>query len=587
VTWCRDPQGAEAIASGVMADKLISGHNYSRIMPTFRHFKFVSVGIAIALSYTEPGASENLPSLLQTESNLVKRWDIQPAVAPIQRRLTGFPLDSQKVGLQALGNTAQPMSPLGAVNIVQSPAPTIPQPSSAQPEKNASESLNPSSNPLLFPTQPEEVQIQSTQSITLQQALELARRNNRELQTAKLTLERERAALQEALAAEFPTAGVSADFTRTDSAQAELSNRRQANNSLRQFLDDQSPVSASFNTALELSYDLYTAGRRPATIRAAEEQVRFQQLEVERLSEEVRLNATNAYYDLQEADAQVEIARAAVTDAAQSLRDAQLLERAGLGTRFDILQAQVSLANANQDLTRSISQQRIRRRQIVQLLSLAQSVEVSAADPIEVADKWNLSLEQSIILAYKNRAELEQQLVQRDINEQQRRIALAAIRPQASLSASYNILGVLNDNEGPADGLTLGARLRWNFFDGGAARARAEQARKNIAIAETRFADQRNQVRFEVEQAFYQLNANAQNIQTASFALQQAQESLRLARLRFQAGVGTQTDVINQQTSLTRARVNQLTAILDYNRALAALQRSITNLPDSNLFDLP
>jgi outer membrane protein TolC len=221
------------------------------------------------------------------------------------------------------------------------------------------------------------------------------------------------------------------------------------------------------------------------------------------------------------------------------------------------------------------------------LLSLAQPVEVSAADPIETAGDWELSLEQSIILAYKNRAELEQQLVQRDISEQQRRIALAAVRPQATLSASYNILGVLDDDLTPADGLTLGARLQWNFFDGGAARSRAQQERTNIAIAETRFADQRNQVRFDVEQAFFDLNANKENIQTASFALTQAQESLRLARLRFQAGVGTQADVITQQTELTRARGRRLTAILDYNRALAALQRAVTNLQGSNLFDLP
>jgi len=264
-----------------------------------------------------------------------------------------------------------------------------------------------------------------------------------------------------------------------------------------------------------------------------------------------------------------------------------LLEQAGLGTQFDVLQAQVSLAGANQDLTRAISQQRISRRQIVRLLSLAQPVEISAADPIETAGDWELSLEQSIILAYKNRAELEQQLVQRDISEQQRRIALAAVRPQATLSASYNILGVLDDDLGPTDGFTLGARLQWNFFDGGAARARAQQERTNIAIAETRFADQRNQVRFDVEQAFFDLNANKENIQTASFALTQAQESLRLARLRFQAGVGTQADVITQQTELTRARGRRLTAILDYNRALAALQRAVTNLQGSNLFDLP
>jgi outer membrane protein TolC len=135
--------------------------------------------------------------------------------------------------------------------------------------------------------------------------------------------------------------------------------------------------------------------------------------------------------------------------------------------------------------------------------------------------------------------------------------------------------------------LALGARLQWNFFDGGAARARAKQETASIAIAESTFASQRNQFRFDVEQAFFTLNANRENIQTASFALERAQESLRLARLRFQAGVGTQTDVINQQTALTTARGNRLRAILDYNRALADLQRAISNLPNSNLFALP
>jgi len=465
-----------------------------------------------------------------------------------------------------------PLPSLDGASIVQSPRPNR--------EAPAPEYLNPSPNPLLFPTQSQEVQIRTIQPITLQQALELARRNNRTLEAAKLTLERNQAALQEALAAEFPTLGVTATFSRNESAGQRIQSNALGNT-------NNSVISETFNGALQANYDLYTSGLRPAQIRQAEEQVHFQQLEVERLSEQLRLDITTAYYALQQADAQVEISQASVTDAAQSLRDAQLLEQAGLGTRFDVLQAQVQLANANQNLTRSISQQRIARRQIVQLLSLSQTVDISAADPIEVAGQWSLSLEQSIVLAYKNRAELEQQLVQRDIGEQSRRIAVAAVRPQASLSASYNILGILNDGLGPAGGLSLGATLRWNLFDGGAARARSEQAKKNIAIAETRFADQRNQVRFEVEQAFFNLNANAQNIQTASFALQQAEESLRLARLRFQAGVGTQTDVINQQTALTNARVNRLTAILDYNRALANLQRATSNLPDSNLYKLP
>ncbi|MBD1805752.1 TolC family protein [Microcoleus sp. FACHB-SPT15] len=501
------------------------------------------------------------------------------------------PLGSALLPADRLGeNTAnnpdvsEPSQDIVAPTIVQSPASDIAQ-SPPGNQGSAPEFLNPSANPLLFPTEAEEVQVQITQPITLQQALELAQRNNRDLREARLTLERSQFQLQEALAAEYPTATFGADFTRSDSAQRELGIEAQADNPLAP--DDDDTISTTFNGTVELSYDLLTAGRRSANIRAAREQVRFQQLDVERIFQQLRLDTIRSYYDLQEADAQVEISQAAVTDAARSLRDAQLQEQAGLGTRFDVLQAQVQLANENQGLIRGVSQQRIRRRQLTQLLSLAQPVEVSAADPIEVAGDWELSLEQSIILALKNRAELEQQLVNRNISQQQRRAALAAIRPQASVFASYNILGVLDDDFGPADGLSLGARLQWNFFDGGAARARARSEETEIAIAENRFADQRNQVRLEVEQAFFELSANEENIQTASFALEQAQESLRLARLRFQAGVGTQADVITQQTQLTRARVNRLNAILDYNRALAALQRAISNLPDSNLFDLP
>jgi hypothetical protein len=82
-------------------------------------------------------------------------------------------------------------------------------------EKPAPTYLNPSPNPFQFPSLPESVQIQRTQPITLQQAAELAQRNNRSLQTSQLSLERSRAALQEATTAEYPTLGTSADITRS------------------------------------------------------------------------------------------------------------------------------------------------------------------------------------------------------------------------------------------------------------------------------------------------------------------------------------------------------------------------------------
>ncbi len=70
--------------------------------------------------------------------------------------------------------------------------------------------LNPNPNPLQFPTEPEEVRIEVTDAISLEQALELARRNNRQLQVALLTLERSRANLREAQAAQYPNLSIQA-----------------------------------------------------------------------------------------------------------------------------------------------------------------------------------------------------------------------------------------------------------------------------------------------------------------------------------------------------------------------------------------
>jgi outer membrane protein TolC len=448
--------------------------------------------------------------------------------------------------------------------------------------------LNPQPNPLQFPTKPEEVRILGTQPVTLDQALQLARSNNRQLQVALLQLERSQFALREARSALYPNINLSTTLTRQQSAQSQLAveaeerRREDLSPQQREALEAQQPLSPDepstiFNGGPELSYNIYTSGARRARIEQAEEQVRFNLLEVEQLSEEIALNVSTQYYNLQQADELVRIAEVAVENAQVSLRDAQALEQAGVGTRFDVLQAQVDLANAQQQLTNALSDQRITRRQLANLLSLSQVVNIAAADPVQIAGLWNPTLEETIILAFQNRPELQQELAERNINQQQVREALAALGPQLGLNGQYNLLDEFDDNVGATDGYSLQLQASLLLFDGGAARARANQARANVRIDEVQFAQQRNDIRFEVEQAYSQLQANLENIQTANTALEQATEALRLARLRFQAGVGTQLEVINQQNRLTQAQGNQVQAVLDYNRALAQLRRAVTS----------
>ncbi|MBJ7899617.1 MAG: TolC family protein [Cyanobacteria bacterium RI_101] len=468
-----------------------------------------------------------------------------------------------------------------------------PQPAQAnplalpQPPKNpAPNQLNPMGNPLLFPTKPGEVKTNIRQAITLNQAIELALKNNPQLQAARIELQREEAGLMVARSALFPTLSTEFSLSRDSSPAAQFQNELAAQNAqqLGGTPNLQSETSTNAAGNVQLIYNIYTGGERAAQIARAEKQVRNGQLQVEVIAEQTRFNATDSYYALQGADAQVAIAQATVEDTSQSLRDARLLEQAGLGTRFDVLRAEGDLATANEALTRSIADQRNARRRLAQILNVGQQVELTAADEIQEAGDWSLPLEQSIVQAFKNRAELEQRLVQSEISEQDSLIALAGIKPQVDFLANYDYQNNFDSSVGVVDGYSFAARVRWTFFDGGRAFAQARRAYREMDLAQTQFAQQRDQIRFDVEESYYNLIANKENISSTRTNVVRFEEALRLARLRFQAGVGTQTDVINAQRDLANARGRFLQAIIGYNQSLNSLQRAVSNLPNNTLF---
>lgn len=556
----------------------------------------VGVGAVLAFSQTATGVAETVPRQSQ---NPTKSSDSTNTVTPPLSKASSTQASQaappENIVVPTIAKPTSDVAQAQPEPLSPSPAPTptpiTPTPSSSQPigpakAGAAPEYLNANPNPLQFPTNPEEVRLRGIQPITLQQAVELAERNSRNLQVLRLQLDRSQAALREAQAELLPSVTLQTAISRSKSPAGQIQQEvtQRANEGLPPFLQqpaNQDTTNSGLSGTIALSYDVFTSGRRPAQIRAAARQVRSDELQVEVTREQLRQDVTTDYYDLQEADESVRINAAAVRNNEISLRDTQALERAGLGTRFEVLQAEVQLANSRQQLTNSRSQQQIRRRRLAQRLNLPFAIDLAAADPVQLAGEWKLPLEDSLILAFKNRAELEQQLVQRELSEQQRRAVLAALGPTITLSYQYQVQDSFDDNVGFGDGYTLSAGVRWNVFEGGAARARARQQEANIAIAETRFADARDQVRFQVEQSYSSLTSSFENIATATTALGQAQEALRLARLRFQAGVGTQSQVIDAETELTRAEGNRVNAILGYNRSLAALQRAVSNVPPS------
>ena len=542
----------------------------------------VGASVTVANEGVSPTPSDT-PSVTPPETLSEKPTDTPPETAPQTPPANATPDAPASLPTFA---TPNPLSPSSQQPVFPSANLT----GNVLPKDPAPLDLNSSGNPLLFPTKPQEVNTNRKQAITLNQAIELAIRNNPSLQQAQIALEREEAQLMVARSALLPTLNTEFQLSRDNSAATEAQNAIARQNAENSNLDIPPNIQSESSTnafgTLQLTYNIYTGGERSAQIAKAENQVKNAQLQVEVISEQTRFDATDRYYALQGADAQVAIAQATVEDASQSLRDARLLEQAGLGTKFDVLRAEGDLATANEALTRSIAEQRNARRKLAQILSVGQQVELTAQDAIVEAGDWMMPLEETIVQAYRNRAELEQQLVQVAISEQDSYIALAGIQPKVDFLANYSYQDNFDSSVGVVDGYSFAARVRWTFFDGGRAFAEARKAYRQMDIAQSEFTKQRDQIRYDVEQSYYNLISNKENISSTRLNVTRFEEALRLARLRFQAGVGTQTDVINAQRDLANARGRFLQAIIGYNQSLNSLQRAVSNLPTNQLFDI-
>lgn len=466
------------------------------------------------------------------------------------------------------GEAAQPLSAEREMP-ASDPDSTLPQ--SDRPTDQGFETppdyLTPSPNPLLVPTKPSEVEIVGTQPLSLETAIELAYQNSEGLRIALFQLERSQAGLRAEQALLLPTADLNAALENTNQT---LFGVGLGDNATR------------LGAGIRADYDLGISGERSARIRAAEDQVRLSELTVEQTREDLRLNTTTDYYAVQEAIAQIRINQTFLDEAERNLRDTQLREEVGVGTRFDVLRAEVQVANARQTLTQATSQRQISQRQLARRLNVPPSIDITTL-AVDIAGSWPLSLEESIVLAFQNRTELEQFLIERQVNEEQRQIQLSQVRPNLAVFARYDAQTLLTAPPGVSttelnDGFSVGAQLRWRLYDGGAAAARAAQSDADIQTDEAEFELTRNDIRIQVEEAYYTLVANQANINTASVAANQAQEALELATLRFNAGVGTQLDVLSATRELAEAQGNLVSAVLDYNRALARLERAVSNL---------
>jgi OMF family outer membrane factor len=447
----------------------------------------------------------------------------------------------------------------------------------------------PAPDSLALPTKPEQVVIEELRPLSLSQVENLAELNNPNLKAIASQVDQAQSNLRAQIALWYPNLNLEANALPTYTTGQERSN----------LVSGGTRVSNSdrwaAGVAITAQWALINPQRNP-TIAAARDQFERAKYQYVIALRDLRLQSAQAYFALQERDDQVRIGQQSVRASLVSLRDSRARFQAGVATRLEVLEAETQLARDQQLLTTAQAEQSIARRALAALLDLPQNVTPTAADPSRVLGVWQPSLQESIVAAYAFREELDQVLLDISIANSQANVALGETQPFLNIFAGFQS-DWLNGNSGFGDfrigssssyDTTVGLNLSWRLFDGGAAAAQARQNRQLAQENTFRFAERRDAIRQEVEESFYNLDKNNRNITTTAREVISARESLRLARLRFQAGVTTQREVVDNQRDLTQAEVRYAQAITEYNVNLAELRRrtgldQITTCPAQSL----
>lgn len=332
------------------------------------------------------------------------------------------------------------------------------------------------------------------------------------------------------------------------------------------------PSGESYSTALKLTLPLYTGGGLEGSLGQARAYQTYYEQGLDYTQQQLILDVTTAYYNVLYAKDKAQHAQEAVTTAQGHLNDTQAFFQAGTVPKSDVLAAEVTLAQDKQNLITEQNSYNVAIAKLNKLLGLEQNNEIAIKDMLRYS-KVDVDLAQCFQKALQQRPELKQAAAQVEAARQGVKTAKSDRHPSVSLSSGYSLSDSDSTSQKDNWSITLSADL--NLFDSNVTKSNVAAAKAGEREKELTLKQKNDDVMLEVRTSFLNLRGAEERIQASIKAVEQAEENLHIEQVRYAAGVGTNLDVLDAQTSLTEAKMNYTGALYDYNVAKATLSKAI------------
>jgi outer membrane protein len=405
-------------------------------------------------------------------------------------------------------------------------------------------------------------------SYEIEQGVTLADSQNPEIVIARKKLEAARGGLIEARSGYLPSV-VSSGFA----------DRRETQNSTSLRPED-------YNASVRLLENVYTGGAVSNQFAIAKLQVEKQECELEEVRNKVAMDVRVGFYDVLLNRSKLHVRENSVRVLDEELKTQQERLRAGIVGTLNVRRAQVALANEEPELANAKTQLRNSYLQLAELFGLdspkPDQPQFEVAGQLQYA-AIHPDLNECLGRADAKRAEIRAREIDVEIEDRQYEIDRSELRPHVQAFSGYEVYNERDPLVGPEfnHGYLVGVSGTWHLFDGFATKGRMQATHARREAAQAALEETRRAVASEVRSAFLDLEQADNVLQSETKNVQTADESLEIAKTNLSAGLGTQLDILQAASDVTRTRTTRLSAIYLHNVALAHLARACGSTPET------
>lgn len=407
-----------------------------------------------------------------------------------------------------------------------------------------------------------------TVDLNLPKTVQMALDYNRDIKNSQYALKKAEYAINQAQAGKKPSVDYNFGAQRSRATDAATYSRAAS------LMGSANSISNAFSNGISVNIPLYTGGLVEGKIDVAKLGKTNAQEEILRVEQATKYSAIEGYYGLLAYQELQGVYHEAVDNLQGHLDNVQAQYNVGTKAKVDVLSSDVSLANAKTTAITADNNVAIAESNLNNILGLPLETKLNLADHQLPFDTYNISLQEAMDYAMKYRPEVLQAAIAVQEAERSIDIADAGNKPTVAITGGNDWA----DNTFPGIDANkrswkVAAGVTYNFYDGGATKAKVNQAKQDLLVARETEQKTRESVQLQVKQAYLNIRSAAQKVEETQTVVDQARENYRIQNIRYQAGVGINLDVLDAQLSLNQAQVNHIQALYDYNVGIAKLEQ--------------